>query len=489
MIHLSTHHCAWSMDMLRENIAGIHTQVPLLDGRTVEYVFLDNGASTPTLRHALDVMYDFMEFYSGVHRGTGFKAMLATRAFDEAHEMAGAFVGYNPASDIVIFGKNTTEVVNKLSNRCDWRPGDVVLTTQMEHHSNDLPWRKHARVVHVGVDDTGYLDLGALERAFAEHRGHVRFLAVTGASNITGIVNPVRGLAALAHREGAMIFVDAAQLAPHRRIEMGSVDDEGHIDFLAYSAHKMYAPFGVGVLVGPRTYFERGDPDMVGGGVVDVVEEDFVAFSAPPASEEAGSPNVPGAIALAAAIHVLTSVGMQHIERHEQELLSYAIPKLREVPGLALYGPTDEADLAHKVGVLCFSIGDMPHAKIAAILSAEGGIGVRNGCFCAHPYVKRLMKVDPEMARKVTEEILAGDRTNLPGLVRASFGCYNTFADVDRLVDMLHIIARGEYRGEYRLDTRTGMYWPDGFEYPYGEYFPHFSFRTHGHSALCGVAG
>ena len=160
-----------------------------------------------------------------------------------------------------------------------------------------------------------------------------------------------------------------------------------------------------------------------------------------------------------------------------------------EVPGLSLFGPQDAEALAGKVGVVCFAIEGVPHAKVAAILSAEGGIGVRNGCFCAHPYVKRLMRVDPDEADKITQEILGGDRTNLPGLVRASFGCYNTFEDVDRLVTMLFRIARGEYRGNYLIDTRSGMYWPEGFDYAYEEFYPHYSFRSKSEAGLCGVAG
>ncbi len=473
----TAHKCNWSIGELRSSIVGIDTLVPLLNGKKVPYAFLDNGASTPSFRHSLDVMSEFMEFYSGVHRGTGFKSILATRAYDEAHVIAGNFVGADLEKDAVIFGKNTTEVVNKLANRCDWRPGDVVITTLMEHHSNDLPWRKYAEVAHVGTDDKGYLDMDALDRAFARHRGHVRFLAVTGASNITGIVTPAHDLARRAHDEGALIFVDAAQLAPHRPIDTLPHDDPGHLDFLAFSAHKMYAPFGIGVLVGRKDWFELGDPDMVGGGVVEIVEEDFVAWSPPPAKEEAGSPNVPGAIALAASIHVLQGAGMDSIAAHEHRLLSYALPLMREVPGLTVYGPTDEHEIHGKVGVICFDIEGIPHAKTAAILSAEGGIGVRNGCFCAHPYVKRLLKVNPEDIGRITDEILAGDRTNLPGMVRASFGCYNSTDDVDRLVRMLHRIARGEYEGNYLLDRRTGNWWPEGFDYPFRSYFPHFSFR------------
>lgn len=469
--------CNWKFEDLRSNIMGIDTVVPLLDGTRVPYVFLDNGASTPSFRHVHNVMGEFMPFYSGVHRGTGFKSILATQVFDEAHELAGEFVHADPAHNTVLFVKNTTEAVNKLANRCDWRDGDVVITTLMEHHSDDLPWRRHAKVIHIGVDDTGYLDMALLRDAFARNRGRVRFLAVTGASNITGIINPIHDLAELAHANDAAIFVDAAQLAPHRPIDVLPADHSGHIDFIAYSAHKMYAPFGIGVLIGPRDYFSKGDPDMVGGGVVDVVDLDFVAYSAPPAREEAGSPNVPGAVGLAAAIHMLQKVGMDRIAEHEFALISDAIGKMKAVPGMCIYGPVEQNELAGKVGVISFAIAGVPHAKVAAILSAEGGIGVRNGCFCAHPYVKRLLQYDETAAMHVTEEILAGDRTNIPGMVRASFGCYNNVDDVDRLVEMLHRIGRGEYLGDYELNRRSGTYWPKNFDYDFSEYFPHFSFR------------
>ncbi|MBR9975094.1 MAG: aminotransferase class V-fold PLP-dependent enzyme [Bacteroidetes bacterium] len=469
--------CNWKFEELRPNIMGIDTVVPLLDGRHVPYVFLDNGASTPSFRHAFEIMGEFMPFYSGVHRGTGFKSILATQVYDEAHDIAGEFVGADLENNTVIFVKNTTEAVNKLAYRCDWREGDVVITTMMEHHSDDLPWRRHAKVVHVGVDDKGFLDMDELRAMFETHRGHVRFLAATGASNITGIVNPVHEMAALAHANDAYMFVDAAQLAPHRGIDVRPDDDPGHIDFIAYSAHKMYAPFGIGVLVGPKKFFAEGEPDMVGGGVVDLVETDFVAYSAPPAREEAGSPNVPGAVALAAAIHMLRRVGMDRIAAHEHQLVSYAIGKMKEVPGLRIFGPVEEHELGSKVGVISFDMEGVPHAKVAAILNAEGGIGVRNGCFCAHPYIKRLLQVDDDAAKELTDEILSGDRTNIPGMVRASFGCYNNHDDADRLVEMLHRIATGDFHGDYELHRRSGTYWPKDFDYDFSSSFPHFSFR------------
>ncbi len=469
---------SWGLEDLRSNIIGIETEVPLLDGSRVPYVFLDNGASTPSFRHAFEVMEQFMPFYSGVHRGTGFKSLLATKVYDDAHTIAGEFVGADLQRNAVVFLKNTTEAINKLANRCDWKNGDVVITTLMEHHSDDLPWRRHARVVHIGVDDTGNLNMDELREAFSRHKGHVRFLAVTGASNITGIINPIHELAELAHSNDAYIFVDAAQYAPHRGIDILPDDDPGHIDFIAYSAHKMYAPFGIGVLIGSMEFFSKGEPDMVGGGVVDIVEKDFVAWSAPPAREEAGSPNVPGAVALAAAIDMLTTVGMEKIADHEYELLRYAVHKMKEIPRLVLYGPTSDEALMNRVGVLSFDMLDVPHSKTATILSLEGGIGVRNGCFCAHPYVKRLLNVDETEAKKVTQEILAGDRTRLPGMVRASFGCYNSMEDIDRLIEMLHRIARNEFSDEYVLDKVTGGYWPKKFDYDFDSYFPAFDFKS-----------
>jgi cysteine desulfurase / selenocysteine lyase len=169
---------------------------------------------------------------------------------------------------------------------------------------------------------------------------------------------------------------------------------------------------------------------------------------------------------------------MDAIAEHEHELLSYAIPLMMSVPRLKIYGPGRADRLRGKVGVIAFELEHVPHAKVAAILSVEGGIGVRNGCFCAHPYVKRLLRFEEEASKTITNEILSGDRTNLPGMVRASFGCYNSFEDVDRFVEMLRIISAGEYKGEYVLEKSSGSYWPANFTYPFHDYFPHFSFRA-----------
>ena len=453
---------------LRREIVGIETRVPLLDGTERPYVFLDNAASTPALRGVLRAIEEFLPWYSGVHRGTGFKSVLTTGVFDAAHDTVGKFAGADPARNTVVFTKNTTECVNKLSNRFRFRPDDVVITTTMEHHSNDLPWRKNARVIHIGITSDGRPDLAAMKGAIAREKGRVRLVAVSGASNITGLCSPVRDIAAWAHGAGAKIFVDAAQLAPHRPIDMLPDDDPGHIDFLALSAHKMYAPFGTGALVGAKEFFEEGDPDQVGGGVVDIVTLDRAVWNRPPHKEEAGSPNVIGGVALAAAVRVLSSVGMDAIAAHEQELLAYGYAKLKKINRIVLYGPTDH--LEEKVGVMAFNIEGMHHSLVAAILSVEGGIGVRDGCFCAHPYVKELLHVGAEEDRVFTAEVLSGNKSHMPGIVRASLGCYNTREDIDALAEMLERVVKGAYRGTYDQDPATGAFHARGYDVDFARY-------------------
>ncbi len=461
-----------TLDELRNDVVGIDTHVPLLDGTKRRYIFLDNAASTPTFKRVLTCIEEFLPWYSGVHRGTGFKSLLATEIFDRAHDVVGRFVNVDLSSNTVIFTKNTTECINKLSNRTTFGENDVVITTVMEHHSNDLPWRKNTTVVHIGVTPDGHLDLAGLRRALDLYRGRVTLVALNGASNITGICSPVHEVAEWTHAAGARLFVDAAQLAPHRPIHMMPDDHPQHIDFLALSAHKMYAPFGTGVLIGPKKFFEQGDPDAVGGGVVDLVTLERAVWNEPPYKEEAGSPNVVGGVALAAAISVLESVGMETIMAHEHELLEYALRKLKKVRDVTLYGPTDNT--SDKVGVITFNIGGMHHALVAAIMGTEGGIGVRNGCFCAHPYVKQLLHVSPEQEAILAAEVLGGNKANMPGMVRASLGCYNNESDVDMFVEMVERIVRGEYRGTYHQDVASGAFRADGFDVSCQTYFPFF---------------
>jgi cysteine desulfurase/selenocysteine lyase len=456
----------------RDRIVGINREAPLLDGSSRPYVYLDNAASTPVLSDVMETVEKFMPYYSSVHRGTGFKSRLSTVAYEQAREIVAVFVGADRRTNTVVFGKNTTEAINKLSYRIGLQPEDVVFSTRLEHHSNDLPWRdRGCRVVHVEATPEGRLDENDFDRKIEEHRGRIRVVAVSAASNVTGFVQPLHRLARKAHEAGALFVADCAQIAAHARIDMKPDDDPEHIDFVALSAHKMYAPFGTGALVGPRDVFMKSGPEYSGGGTVHVVTTDEVHWAGAPDREEAGSPNVVGAVAMAAAAKALMDAGMENIAEHERKLVAHALDKLREVPGIRIYGETDPERAGEKVGVIPFNLEGMSQFLVAAILGYEGGIGVRSGCFCAHPYVVHLLGLSEEDQRRWRAQFLAGDKSSIPGMVRMSFGCYNNTDDVDRLIEMMHRISRGDYRGEYVEDPSTGGFYPKGFEEPFDRYF------------------
>ena len=443
---------------VRGRIVGIHQTVPLLDGSTQPYINFDNAASTPTLQDVLDTVNEFLRWYSSVHRGTGFKSKVATQAYDDARRIVADFVGANLRDHTVIFGKNATDAINKLSYRLPLKKDDVVLVSLLEHHSNDLPWRAQAHVEHVKADALGRLDVADLDRLLEVYQGRVKLVAITGASNVTGHLPDIHAIAKQAHAAGAEILVDGAQLAPHRRVMMGDLGDPAHLDYVAISAHKMYAPFGTGALIGRKDTFEKGEPEYRGGGTIEIVTIDHVEWSGAPERDEAGSPNVVGAVALAAAIKALNQIGMDVVADHEAELTAYALERLKPIAGIEIYGETDVATVRDRLGVVPLNIKGLSHFLVAAILGSEWGIGVRNGCFCAHPYLLHLMGLSPEDSNRVREEILANDRHDMPGLVRISFGMYNTAAEVDVIVQALTDIAQGKYAGHYEQDAKTGEY-------------------------------
>jgi selenocysteine lyase/cysteine desulfurase len=456
---------------LRSLFAGLDIQTPVLGGLR-PYTNLDNAASTPALKSVQEAVDNFMPYYSSVHRGTGFKSQLSTRAYEAARHAVVRFLGANLAEHVCIFGKNTTEAVNKLAHRFPFTARrNVVITTAMEHHSNDLPWRGVAKTLHAPLTPDGRLDEPAFDRLLAENRDRAAIVAVTGASNVTGFLNPIHRLAEKAHAAGAQILVDCAQLAPHRRVDMRPLDDPGHLDYVTISAHKMYAPFGTGALVGRRDTFEQGDPDVRGGGTVEIVMLDSVVWAEPPDRDEAGSPNTVGAVALAAAIHTLEQVGMDAVAAHEAELTAYALECLNSMPGIHVYGDCDPAGAAGRLGVIPFQVEGIGHFKVSAILGYEFGIGVRSGCFCAHPYILHLLGLSPEQAQDVRAHMSAGDRSDMPGLIRASFGLYNSIEDVDALVEALKHILAGEYQDVYIQNQASGEYLPANWTPDYRSYF------------------
>jgi selenocysteine lyase/cysteine desulfurase len=434
-------------------VSGTGIPVPVIAGGQVPFINLDNAASTPPVLAGLDAVTRLAPLYSNVHRGTGYKSRLSSHRYDAARERVSRFVGADP-SQVTLFTRNTTESINHVSRKLQLDVGDVVITTMMEHHSNDLPWRRAGQVVHVQLNGDGGVDEADLKAQLERYRGRVALLAVSGASNVTGLLNPVHRWAEWVHDAGGMILVDAAQLVAHRPVSLRPVDDAGHLDFIAFSGHKLYAPFGAGVLVGPRAFLTLGDPAEVGGGTVDMVSVDRVEWSSLPDREEAGTPCVMGAIALAEAVDELERIGWDELMAHESALTDHLIRRMENVPGLVIYGSTD----LERIGVVAFNLAAVPHALVAAILSCEWGIGVRNGCFCAHPYVKALLGVSDLESRIIEARMREGDRGTVPGAVRVSLGIHNSEADIERLAQALSAIAAGQYDRRYRLNRSTGEY-------------------------------
>jgi cysteine desulfurase/selenocysteine lyase len=456
----------------RSLFVGLDAPIPLLEGTRRSYINLDNAASTPSMKAVQQTVNDFLVYYSSIHRGTGFKSQLSTHAYEQARQIVMEFVGANPQDHVCIFGKNTTEAINKLARRLPLDgKRNIVLTSGMEHHSNDLPWRAASRVIHVDLTPDGHLNEDDFEAQLSSYAGQIALVTLTGASNVTGYLNPIHHLAEKVHSAGAMFMVDCAQLAPHRKIDMLPLDNPAHLDFISISAHKMYAPYGTGALIGRKDVFEQGVPDMTGGGTVEIVTLDSVVWTTPPERDEAGSPNVVGAVALAAAIHQLEAVGMVEVAEHEADLTRYALEKLDNIKWIKVFGDTNPTKAMERLGVIPIQVKQVNHFLAAAVLGYEFGIGVRSGCFCAHPYILHLLGLSRDEAAEVRQRMQGGDKSEMPGLIRASFGLYNTRQEVDVLIDALQRISIGDYKGKYVQDKSTGEYSPMSWQANFDEYF------------------
>lgn len=451
-------------------VIGSNYMVPTLNGDTVRYVNLDNAASTPPFNKVLNKVNEFSNIYSNVHRGSGFKSVASSELYEHTRHIVAEFVGADIQDNEVIYVKNSTEALNKIAAMYELDTEDIVISSTMEHHSNDLPWRKRGKIKYIRTKETGELDLEHLESLLNQYKNRIKLVSITGASNVTGYINPIQFIAKLVHRVGAKIIVDASQLVPHRKIDIKNNSQDDHIDFIVFTSHKLYSPFGIGVLIGPKDFFENAIPDIVGGGVVKVVTQKEVYWGDTPERHEAGTPNIIGAIALGVAIKEIQKIGYHTIQAHEKELASYLVKELNNIDYLHIYGD-DNFNFENRLGVVSFNIKDIPHGLAAAILSYEYGIGVRNGCFCAHPYVLNLLGVDDKEFQIYKDQILSGDKSDVPGLIRVSLGLYNIIEDIDRLILALRNIALGNYYDNYILDKGTGNYRPKGFNYQIDKIF------------------
>ncbi|GAB2958672.1 aminotransferase class V-fold PLP-dependent enzyme [Amycolatopsis acidiphila] len=392
--------------------ATLNTQVPLVTGETVEYANLDHAASAPCLAAVRDAVDEFLPWYASVHRGAGFASQVSTKVYERTRDVLRRFVDAR-AGDTVIFTRNTTDALNLLARSVPRHTSVVVFDT--EHHAALLPWRG-PNVQRIPTPRTRLAAVSAVDSALAATPVGPRLVVLTGASNVTGELLPVREIAAVARRHGARIAVDAAQLAPHRAVSLRELD----VDYVVLSGHKLYAPFGAGALVGRSDWLRAAQPYLAGGGATKLVTERDVVWNVGPERHEAGSPNTVGVHALGVACEQLAR-NWAAVAEHEHELLTRLRRGLAGVPGLAELRLFD--DDGDRVGTVSFTVEGYEPGWLAAVLSAEYGIGVRDGAFCAHIATRRL----------------TGGQA-----LRVSLGLGTTAGHVDRLVLALRqVVARG----------------------------------------------
>ena len=391
----------------------IRKDFPILDQIVNDepLVYLDNAATTQKPKAVLEAVNRYyQEDNANVHRGVHTLAERATASYEAARETVRRFINASSTKE-VLFTRGTTTGLNWIGRFAEeiLEEGDEVLISIMEHHSNILPWQEAcrkagAKLVYVYLKDGG-LDLEDFRRKLTDR---TKFVSIAHASNVLGVINPVQEIAQLAHEKGAIVVVDGAQSVPHMKIDVQKLD----ADFFVFSGHKMAGPTGIGVLYGKEQYLNKMSPVEFGGEMIDFVYEQSATWKELPWKFEAGTPNMAGAIGLAAAIDYLEAIGMDAIERHEQDLIAYVFPKLQAIEGLKIYG---SQDLAKRSGVISFNLGDLHPHDLATALDYEG-VAVRAGHHCAQPLIQYL---------------------EVPATARASFYLYNTKEDCDKLVEAL----------------------------------------------------
>ena len=400
------------------DITKVRESFPILS-RTVygkPLIYLDNGATTQKPLCVLDAMREeYLNVNANVHRGVHWMSQQATDLHEAARETVRKFINARSTTEIV-FTRGTTESLNLVASSfvegC-MKEGDEVIVSTMEHHSNIVPWqlqeqRKGIVLKVIPMTDEGELLLEEYEKLFTER---TKLVSVTQVSNVLGTINPVKEMIRIAHEHGVPVVVDGAQSVPHFAVDVQDLD----CDFLAFSGHKVYGPTGVGVLYGKEEWLDRLPPYQGGGEMIERVSFEKTTFERPPLKFEAGTPDYIATHGLATALDYVTSLGMDNILTHEQDLTRYALQQLREIEGMHIYGHRNDNGDA----VISFNVGDIHHMDLGTLLD-QLGIAVRTGHHCAQPLM---------------------DRLGILGTVRASFGLYNTREEVDALVAGIKRIA------------------------------------------------
>lgn len=416
-------------------------------GQRLRLVYLDHAASTHPPAEVLEAHESFLRgAYANVHRGAHHLSLVSTEKFEDCRWKIRAFTGARKDHE-VIFTHNTTGALNLAAHLMAKVPG-ATLVTQLEHHSNDLPHRARGPVVRVPATPEGRVDLAMYRRALEEHK--VKLVALTAASNVTGVMPPLADMVDLAHQHGARVLVDGAQALGHLPLNLAKLGSTGGPDFFAAAGHKAYAPFGAAFLLAAKEVEEAAEPYYPGGGTVRLVSEREVLWSSGPDRHEGGTPNVSGVVALGAAIDFLRGAGMANVRAHELELAHRLLEGLAAIPGVKLLGriPVEE-----RVGVASFLVEGVPHGLAATVLDHEFGIATRNGCFCAHPYLTMLLGLGD--AEELRARVRAGASTrepDFPGATRASLGIYNSAEEVEAFLDAMRAVAARKWAGKYVHD-------------------------------------
>ncbi|MDX6331186.1 MAG: hypothetical protein QOI83_3569 [Streptomycetaceae bacterium] len=441
-------------------VLGRDVLVPLVTGGEVTYAALDYAASAPALQRVWDDVAAYAPYYGSVHRGAGYLSQLSTDLFEASRATVAEFLGCRP-DDQVVFTRSTTDSLNLLAAVVP--EGTQVYVFETEHHASLLPWRG-TDVTYLAAPRTPRQAVDSLRSALAgRDLGRPALVCVTGASNVTGELWPVRELAAAAHEHGARIVLDAAQLAPHHPLDVAGLD----VDWVAFSGHKLYAPFGSGVLAGRADWLQDAEPYLAGGGASRRVARRAdggvdVEWHTTAARHEAGSPNVIGVYSIASACRALTDAGFDRLVEREQHLVTRVRAGLAEVPEvkvLSLFG-----DDAPRVGVISFVVQGWNSSHFAAALSAEYGIGVRDGLFCAHPLVRTLLGTEPQNPGEcgapdaepgeLPQPSAGGTPISLRSLnaIRVSFGAGTPDEHIDRFLGAVRELVRDGAQWNYRTE-------------------------------------
>ncbi len=453
------------MSDLSNHFIGLDTEYPLADGTTQRRIHLDGAASPLVMKTAIDARDALLPHYSNSHSFSHASAHICGQAHNWAKQTILDVCGADERYSLVSLGNGTTAVMNNIARRLKHRSTEkpIVLVSAMEHHANDLPHREqskfaNAQVIHIPLRgesaQQGEIDLVALESIFKQHAGKVNYISFSGVSNVTGIVNPVAEIVALAHQYDALAVLDAAQSAPHMSLDLAAND----VDFAAFSGHKVYCAGSPGILIAKSKYLALYPSDEVGGGVIEHVAYDKVDYlDTYPEREQAGTKNILGVYSLAKVMARMHDHGLNTVTAHGVELWQYAAEKLAAIQGLVIYGESKQT----RLGALSFNIEGIDHGLVAGVLNDYFSIAVRNECFCAHPYVSSMLKEELWSLEldAVPEEQQEAFINRKRGMVRASFSLYNTRDEVDALCNALNeIIAnQANYESEYDV-SELGEY-------------------------------